>query len=116
MKALFLAVFLSVFLYATALSGAAEEDEEFEYKTVIKVVDGIKFDVPEDRPIERKDGVIGPMPMDKYVAFKFSKSEKRLEKIEDSIERIEEDLKLIRKDIESLKKHRISSEKQEGVR
>lgn len=89
---------LVILTFVCAVSYAGEQ-EEFEYKTVIKEVAGHRFDVPEDMPIERKDGIIAPIAIDKYIALKFSRLEKKLdirfEKIEESIKELEQDLKAL---------------------
>lgn len=102
MKSIFLIIFLFIFLFPLVSVGA--DKGEFEDNTVVKTVDGLKFRVPEDRPIEKKDGIIAPMEIDKYVAMKFLKAEERFVSIEESIKRIEEDLTLIKQELQSLKK------------
>ena len=97
MNRIFFVLFLFIFLIPLA-AFAVEEDE-----TVVKTVDGLRFDVPEDRPIEKRHGIVAPMQLDKYVAIKFAKAEDRLYKIEDSINEIREDLILIKEDIKLLK-------------
>ena len=91
---------LIVFLFILISLSMAKEDknqeEEFGYKTIIKTVDGLKFKVAEDRPVEKKHGIVAPMELDKYVALKFSKLEERLQNIEDAIRKIEEKLSLIK--------------------
>ena len=101
MKLCFLLVFLLVF---PVLTIAEETEEEFECKTVIKTVDGLKFEVPEDRLIEKKNGIIMPMALDKYMAMKFSKMEARLQRIENSISKVEKNLKSVKEDIKAFKK------------
>lgn len=96
---------ITFLVYPFSIKGFCQQqddiDEGFEYKTVIKTVDGINFEVPEDRPIERRDGIIAPMALDKYVALKIHRLEKRLNKIENSIRKIEEDLVLIKEGMKS---------------
>ncbi|MBU1061783.1 MAG: hypothetical protein KJ952_03555 [Candidatus Omnitrophica bacterium] len=98
MNKIFIGVFLFISLTPLVICVAGEDEP------VVKTVDGLRFEVPEDRPIEKKHGIVAPMELDKYVAFKFSKVEKRLDKIEDFINKAEEDLRLLKEDMESLKK------------
>lgn len=118
MSQVFLIAALFIFLFPVTLPAQEDNDdgEEFQYNTVVKVVDGLKFNVPEDRPIEKKDGVVMPMPIDKYVALKFSRLGKRLEKMEDSIRKIQADLSSVREDVELFKKEKKTSEVSEGPR
>ncbi|MFH1478832.1 MAG: hypothetical protein ABIG92_03545 [Candidatus Omnitrophota bacterium] len=121
-------LFIIIAIFAVPLSSFSENmndaDDGFEYETVIKNVNGIKFEVVEDRPIEKRDGIIAPMPLDKYVAMKCAMIrkdmkemntavedmkakldaqlegrmdglEERLKKIEDFIEKLKGSLKLI---------------------
>lgn len=106
MKRVFLVIFLFVFLCPFVLRAAvdADKEEELEDGMVIKTVDGLRFTVPKDRPIEKKDGIIGPMALDRYVAIKFSKIEERLQKIEASIDKIEERLTSAEEEIKVFKK------------
>lgn len=105
MRYLFLPILLSIFLYSTLLQAEDAKDyEELEDGMVVKTVDGLRFVVPKDRPIEKKDGVVAPMSLDKYVAMKFAKIEERFQKLETSLGKIEEDLKSIKEDIKVFKK------------
>ena len=104
MKCLLYAVLL-LCLFAPRVSAqefraAGDTDKE---GLVIKSVDGLKFRVPEDMPIEKKNGIVAPMDLTEYVAIKFSRTEKRLRNIQERIEKIEEELNLIEERIESLK-------------
>ena len=89
---------------AVAAAGEDEEEEEdLQGTAVIKMVDGIRFSVPDDRPIVRKDGLVVPLELDRYVALKFSKMKKRLTQIEDAIKKLKEDVDLVTRDVRSLK-------------
>jgi hypothetical protein len=77
--------------------------KEDSQNLVIKTVEGHKFSVPEDRVIEKKHGVLIMMPIDEYVAMKFSKLEDRLSDIEDSIKALGDEVTLLKKEIETLK-------------
>jgi hypothetical protein len=102
-KVMGVVVFFTV-SFLQPLQGEEKKESESDYKTIIKTVDGLKFDVPEDRPIEKKHSIIAPMPLDEYVAMKFLKLEDRLQKIENSIKQIEEDLSLIKEKLSKLNK------------
>lgn len=100
---LFVLVF--IFILPLGADGAdVEQSNESDDSTIVKTVDGIRFQVPEDRPIEQGKGFIRPMPLDAYVSMKFSKLENRLQKMEDSIEKIKNDLAAVKEDLDLLKK------------
>lgn len=92
------------FLPLSARGADVEQSDVSDSNSVIKTVDGIRFQVPEDRPIEQGKGFIRPMPLDEYVATKFSKLEKRLQDIENSIAAVKNDLAAAKEDIKLLKK------------
>ena len=75
-----------------ARAADVEHSDAYDNSTVVKVVDGIRFQVPKDRPIEKMDGFIRPMPLDEYVSTKFSKLEERLQNMERSIEEMKNDI------------------------
>lgn len=101
MRLVFWAVSFVIYFFSAAGFAQQQEDaeEEFEYKAVIKTVGGINFEVPEDRPIEKKDGIIAPMALDKYVALKIHRMEKRLNSLEESMKNIEKELISIKQDV-----------------
>lgn len=50
----------------------AEEAQAYNVTRVVKDVDGLKFRVQEDMPIEKIGGVYRPIDIDSYVAMKFN--------------------------------------------
>lgn len=46
-----------------------------------KEMEGLRFQVPEDWPIEKRGGVLGPIPTEEYVALKFEKVNQELEAV-----------------------------------
>ena len=74
---------------------------------VVKVVDGHKFRVPEDMPIEKKDGIIAPMETSEYISKKFAKLEKKVEGMEISIKEIEDRLNSLQGDAGLVGKERM---------
>ena len=93
---------LLVFTLSLSAEESIQEDEDFKEGTVVKTVNGLKFNVPPDRPIEKKNSIVAPMEIDKYVALKFSKIESRLEKIENDIKGMKTELEAVRKDFKPL--------------
>lgn len=104
MKRILFILALVSFLPLLANGADVEHSDEYDKSTVVKTVDGIRFQVPEDRPIEQGKGFIRPMPLDAYVSMKFLKLESRLQAIENSVDTIKNDLSSLKEDIKLLKK------------
>ena len=66
-----------------------EETKDYKFKTVT-TEEGLHFNIPEDMPIERRAGVVAPMPFDEYMYFKFKKLEERLVVIEKKIDDLQQ--------------------------
>ena len=64
--------------------------DEAKKGTVVKVSEGLKFQVPEDWPIEKRGGAVGPVPVEEYLAMKFAKAESQLENLQKQIKAQEE--------------------------
>ncbi len=88
-------LFGSVFLVPA--NGLAEESAEqgseegaanFRYETVT-TSEGLTFRVPEDMPIEKRNGIVAPIPFDEYMYGKFAQLDQRMKSIEMKIDRIE---------------------------
>lgn len=86
---------LPVLVMAQENEGSAVKQDD---NMVVKVVDGHKFRVPEDMPIEKKDGIIAPMEISEYISRKFAKLEKRVEGMEISMKEIEDRLNSLQGD------------------
>lgn len=75
--------------FQAAGSGAADEDDSnFRYQTVT-TREGLNFRVPEDMPIEKRDGLQVPIPFDEYMYGKFKKMETRLDAMDKKLEKIQ---------------------------
>ena len=51
------------------------------YAQNTKKIDGLNFHVPDDWPIEKRGGVLGPIPTEEYVSMKFKDITKEFEDI-----------------------------------
>lgn len=76
---IFLCMFLMVGVCGMILSG------RFSYAQSTKTVDNLKFQVPDDWPIEKRGGVVGPIPTDEYVSMKFQKTDEEFKAIRTEI-------------------------------
>ena len=50
--------------------------------TVRKTEEGLHFDVPPDWPIEKRGGVVGPIPIEEYLGRKFQALTSQLQALE----------------------------------
>jgi len=94
----------------TADSTMAEEMKKYRFETVT-TKEGFKFSIPSDMPIERKDGLVTPIPFEEYLYIKFKMIEERIGKMEKRLDTMEE--KLLTK-IEEVKGLQIEAAKKAG--
>jgi hypothetical protein len=69
--------------------------------TGVKTEKGIRFAVPDDWPIEERNGAVAPVSVEEYVIKKFKEIEARLDQIEKNAEDVSSKTKS--KDISSVK-------------
>jgi len=92
-------VLVGILLLGPDVFGFTEEEEDairqgaanFKYHTVT-TKEGLNFRVPEDLPIEKKDGLLNPLPFDEYMYGKFKQIDERLKSIELLLDRIDKTL------------------------
>lgn len=60
----------------------AETPSVKESATVRKTEEGLHFDVPPDWPIEKRGGVVGPIPIEEYLGRKFQALTSQLQALE----------------------------------
>jgi len=74
---------VSVFLWCAAPGPLAAEDSgKVEPATVRKTEANLHFQVPPDWPVEERGGIVGPIPIEEYLAKKFKLLEGRLQAME----------------------------------
>ena len=64
-----------------------DENANFKYHTVA-TKEGLVFRVPEDMPIEKRGGILAPLPFDEYMYGKFKQMEDRLKRLEAKVEAV----------------------------
>jgi len=69
-------------LVAGAVAGAQENEALSSEANPVRVVSGVGFSVPADWPIEKRNGAVGPIPIEEYMALKFKKMEDRISVLE----------------------------------
>ncbi len=47
----------------------------------LKTIDGLNFQVPKDWPIEKRGGIVAPIPIEEYITIKFKNVEDELQSI-----------------------------------
>jgi hypothetical protein len=77
--------------HAADTAKSESDDKNFDYQTVT-TKEGLNFRVPEDMPIQKKDGIVAPVPFDEYMYGKFKKMDARLDHIEQQLTSIEKTL------------------------
>ena len=61
---------ISVLVGVLSVAFAQDEvrPEDYDQHTIVKTVDGLNFEVEEDRPIIQKEGYIAPLDYNKYIS------------------------------------------------
>ena len=88
-------------LFNTRVFSFTKEEEDairneaanFKYHTVT-TKEGLNFRVPEDMPVETRNGIQAPIPFDEYMYGKFKQMDERLKSIQTQLDRIEKSLPL----------------------
>ena len=79
-----LAAFVICLMLPAAVSYAAEVTDA-EKATVRRSQEKLNFQLPPDWPIERRAGMVGPVPVEEYLAMKFKALDARLQTIEQQL-------------------------------
>ncbi len=83
-------ILLTLLTVGSSVGAATPEEKKaanFEYQTTTK--EGLTFRVPEDMPIEKRDGIMAPIPFDEYMYGKFKQLEKKMQGLEEKIAQLE---------------------------
>ena len=89
-------VALAVLLAAAGWAQASAEDGMGADKpTVRKSQEQLHFELPPDWPIEKRGGMVGPIPVEEYLAMKFKALESRLQMIEQKLNGMDLRLRVI---------------------
>ncbi len=80
-------------LLALAVPAARGADEAEETPaTTVRTSEGLKFVVPPDWPIEKRNGIVAPIPIEEYLNRKFSGLEKKVRELEGKVGALESKL------------------------
>ena len=66
----------------------AEEVKKYRFEKVT-TKEGFNFSIPSDMPIDRKDGIVSPIPFEEYLYIKFKQIEQRIAELEKRIGKFE---------------------------
>lgn len=70
-------------------SVSAEEITEKERATVRKTYEKLHFELPPDWPIEKRNGMVAPIPVEEYLAHKFKALDQRFQGLEQRVNGLE---------------------------
>ena len=73
---------LGMMIAASPASPIWAEDASQDAVTVRKTKDNLNFNLPPDWPVEKRGGVVGPIPVEEYLAKKFKELDAKLQAIE----------------------------------
>ena len=77
--------------------------------TVQKTKEGLHFNLPPDWPVEKRGGVMAPIPIEEYLSRKFSAMSSQLQLLEQRLNGLDVRLRVVE---EELKKQRQTTETQ----
>jgi hypothetical protein len=94
--------FVGALIFATFVPPAAADDGQLREKTAedmqnyrfktVTTPEGLHFTIPEDMPIETRNGLKGPVPYDEYQYYKMRKLEEKMIEVDKKLDRLEANL------------------------
>ena len=79
----------------------ARADDENEY--TVKTEKNLRFNVPKDWPIEERNGVVGPIPIEKYLSLKFADIRSQLASVNQQINLLDARLQKVERQVKQKK-------------
>ncbi len=76
-------------------TAAVWAEEARKNPTVQKTADNLHFQLPPDWPVEKRGGVVAPVPVEEYLAMKFSVLESRLQAMEQRLSSLDVRLRIL---------------------
>ena len=86
---------LILLMVCVAAAAAHAEDAQPNPSTVRKSQENLNFQLPPDWPIERRGGMVGPIPVEEYLAMKFKTLDARLQTIEQKLNGLDLRLRIL---------------------
>ena len=72
-------------LAAGAMAGEARAEDKKKGGVDLKTEDGLHFQLPPDWPVEKRGGLVAPIPIEEYITKKFTALESRLQNLEQQV-------------------------------
>ena len=91
---------------------ARAEEAKADDVTVTKTSEKLNFKVPPDWPIEKRGGVMAPIPIEEYLARKFAGISTQLQTLQERVNELDVRLRVME---EAAKKH-AAQQQQQGLR
>jgi hypothetical protein len=88
---------LAGLLLGAAVAWAADKRESDGM--VVKTEEGIRFKLPADWPIEKRNGIVAPIPVEEYLSKKLSAIESRLQQTEQQMGALDLRLRVIEEEL-----------------
>ena len=86
-----------IVLLASPFCAVAEEQKIED--TVVKEQKGLRFNLPADWPIEVKNGVVGPIPIEEYLGRKFTALSGRIDALEERVGLLDKEVRIIEQEL-----------------
>lgn len=77
----------------------AEEKSGAVPTTVRKTAERLHFQLPPDWPVEKRAGSVGPIPIEEYMARKFSAMDQRLKTLEQQVGSLDIRVRVLEEDV-----------------
>ena len=77
------------------LAMSADTKDQGRSATALRTAEGLHFQLPDDWPVEKRGGVVGPIPVEEYLGRKFSAVESRLQQLEKQVSALELQVRLL---------------------
>ena len=102
---------VSWMLVVSGVAVQAGDGDSKDLTTVRKTSEGLHFQLPPDWPVEKRGTLVGPIPVEEYVAHKFTAVEQRLQSLEQQVGALDVRLRVLE---EAMRRQRLQS-KEEGT-
>lgn len=95
---------------SAALAGAPRAQAKDAEGTVRKTEQGLHFQVPEDWPVERRAGVVTPVPIEEYLARKFKTLDAAVQGLEQRVSGLDLQVRVLQDEVKKTREGLRSAE------
>ena len=113
LRSLLIVLVMSVLVEGSAMTrgkDASAAEETSEDVTVKKTAEQLHFKVPPDWPIEKRGGVMAPIPIEEYLGQKFNALDARLQAMEQHVNSLDVRLRVLEEEAKQSRQSLRSSE------